>query len=125
MKISDIPNGSQLITDSQDVEESDEIDEIDEINIWELVEMNGYDKRMIHKNKDMWKHVSVSGISLSIVIKNVSPEIAIPEMEAAGNVHLIAVNDGWVQGEITFKSASDAIARAKELVANGWNWGWD
>lgn len=87
--------------------------------------MNGYDKRMIHKNKDMWKHVSVSGINLDLVIKNVSPEIAIPEMEAVGNIHFIAVNDNWIQGQITFRSTNDAIARAKELVANDWNWGWD
>ena len=50
-------------------------------------------------------------------------QIAIPEMEAVGAVDFVAVSNGWVQGSILFPSTNDALARAKELVESGWNWG--
>jgi len=73
----------------------------------------------------MWKHVEVHGLELGLVIKNAPPEIAIPEMEAVGVVDFVAVSGGWVQGLILFPSTNEALARARELVANGWNWGWE
>lgn len=40
------------------------------------------------------------------------------------NLRFVAVSASWVQGTIRFQTTNAALDRAKELVANGWNWGW-
>ena len=48
----------------------------------------------------MWKHVGVEGKDVDLVIKNVSPEIALPEMEVIPNIHIFSAMSKWTQGVV-------------------------
>lgn len=73
----------------------------------------------------MWKHVGVEGKDVDLVIKNVSPETALPEMEVIPNIHIFSAMSKWTQGVVRFESTEEAMKAARQLVANGWNWEWD
>ena len=71
---------------------------------------------------EMKKTVSVFVNSVSLTIYG-PIEWALPEMKATG-AEILAVGGGRVRGDIEFDidELEKALAKAEEMVANGWEW---